>query len=401
MPGSLHLGKVFGVNIDINYSWLVLLVFLTFSLAVGWFPVIYHGWAAAVYWIVALIAALLLFVSVLVHELAHSLVARAHGVPVSSITLFIFGGVSNIEREPPSAGTEFWIAVVGPLASIVIGAISWLLAAVLLPLNVYIGATLGYLGVANLLLGVFNLIPGFPLDGGRVLRAIIWGASGSLKTATTWATRIGQVVAYLFIIWGIFQLFTGNFLGGLWIAFIGWFLLSGAQAANSQVQLQYLLKGVMVADVMSRTPQTVPSDLTIEQFVEDYALSQGIRTALVMEGRQLRGLIALADLRHVPRSRWGQEPVAQAMVPLDRVHAVAPGQSLNDVLPILAQHDLNQVPVVQDGQVVGVLSRDRIMQYIEVRRELGGRSGQRPPQSKLPPSQPSGPETYPRGTAPA
>src|SRR5262249_8315830 len=151
-------------------------------------------------------------------------------------------------------------------------------------------------------------------------------------------------------------------LGGLWIAFIGWFLLSGAQAANSQVQLQYLLKGAMVADVMSRTPQTVSGDLTIEQFVEDYALAKGIRTALVMEGGQLRGLIALADLRHVPRSRWSQEPVAQAMVPLDRLHAVAPGQSLNDVLPILAQHDLNQVPVVQDGQVVGVLSRDRIMQ---------------------------------------
>lgn len=390
MPGSLHIGRIFGISIDINYSWIIIVVLLTFSLAVGWFQAIYRGWPPLVYWIVALIAALLLFVSVLVHELAHSVVAKSRGVPVSSITLFIFGGVSNIEQEPPDAKTEFLISVVGPLTSLVIAGVSWLLALAVRPFNVYLDAILFYLAVANLLLGIFNLIPGFPLDGGRVLRSIIWGASGSLKTATTWATRVGQAVAYIFIIWGIFQLFTGNFLGGIWIAFIGWFLLSAAQAANSQVQLQYLLKGVTVADVMNRTPQTVPGDMSIQQFVENYALSQGTRTALVTEDGRLQGLVTLADLSRVPRERWGQEPVERAMVPLDRVHAVAPSQSLNDVLPILAQHDLNQVPVVQDGHVVGVLSRDRIMQYIEIRREVGARP--QPARSVPPP-----PETqYPR-----
>lgn len=393
MPGSLHIGKIFGISIDINYSWLILLVLLTFSLAVGWFQLMYRDWPSVVYWIVALIAALLLFVSVLVHELAHSFVAKARGVPVSSITLFVFGGVSNIEQEPPNAKTEFLITVVGPLTSFVIAAVSWLLALAVRPFNVYLDAILFYLAVANLLLGIFNLIPGFPLDGGRVLRSIIWGVTGSLQTATTWATRVGQAVAYLFIIWGIFQLFTGNFLGGIWIAFIGWFLLSAAQAANSQVQLQYLLKGVTVADVMNRSPQTVPGDITVEQFVEDYALSRGIRTALVTEDGQLQGLVTLADLSRVPRDTWGQELVERAMVPLDRVHAVAPGQSLNDVLPILAKYDLNQVPVVQDGHVVGVLSRDRIMQYIEIRREVGA-----PPrvERSVPPE-----PLYPRGpTAP-
>lgn len=399
MSGSIHVGTIAGISIDINWSWLIILVLLTVSLATGWFPQIYHGWSAGAYWAAGLIAAILLFVSVLVHELAHSLVANARGVPVKSITLFIFGGVSNIEREPASAGTEFFIAIVGPLTSLVIGVIAFFLGAALLPVSAFLAAILSYLGVANLLLGVFNLIPGFPLDGGRVLRSIIWGITGSLKTATRWASGVGEAVAVLFILFGLFELFfLGDLLGGIWIAFIGWFLWQAARTANTQVMLQSMLKGVTVADVMNRSPATVPGDVTLRQLVDDYVLAHGIRSAMVVENGQLRGLITLADLRRVPQDRWGQELVAQAMVPVQRLHSVTPGQSLNDVLPLMAQNDVNQLPVVANGQIVGVVSRDRVMRYIELRRELGSRGPSGPAQTPTP-TEMEGPEEYGRPLA--
>ncbi len=397
MSGSIHVGKIAGISIDINWTWLIILVLLTVSLATGWFPQIYSGWPASAYWIAGLIAAILLFVSVLVHELAHSLMARSRGVPVKSITLFVFGGVSNIEREPPSAGTEFLIAVVGPLTSLVIGVIAFFLGAALRPVNAFLAAILSYLGVANLLLGVFNLIPGFPLDGGRVLRSILWGITGSLRTATRWASWIGEGVAVLFILFGLFELFLvpGGLLSGIWIAFIGWFLWHAARTANTQVMLQSLLKGVTVADVMNRSPVTVPGDITLRQLVDDYVLAHGIRAAMVAENGQLRGLITLADLRRVPQDRWGQELVAQAMVPVQRLHAVTPGQSLNDVLPTMAQHDVNQLPVVENGQIVGVVSRDRVMRYLELRRDLGTHRPARPaPSATTPEQREPGPEDY-------
>ncbi len=403
MAGSLRVGKIAGINIDINWSWLIILVLLTVSLATGWYPVIYRGWSVAAYWIAGLLSAVLLFVSVLVHELAHSLVARSRGVPVKSITLFIFGGVSNIESEPPSAGTEFLIAIVGPVTSLVIGVIAFFVGGALLPVAAFLAAILSYLGVTNLLLGAFNLIPGFPLDGGRVLRSILWGATGSMRTATRWASGIGEVIAVLFILFGVFQLFLipGGFLNGIWFAFIGWFLWQAARTANTQVALQSLLRGVTVADVMSRAPVMAPADLTLRQFVDAYVLAQGLRSALVVDSGsgQLQGLITLADLRQIPQERWGQEPVGQVMTPLARLHTVAPGQSLNDALPLMAQNDVNQLPVVENGRVVGVVMRDRVMQYIETLRELRAQRGGRGPyQPPLPQQVPQTPAPTP-GTA--
>src|SRR5437764_9771199 len=234
MPHSLRLGKIAGIDIYVNFSWLIILVFLTWSLATGWFTV-YPGWSVGTYWIVSLIAAILLFVSVLLHELAHSIVARAKGLPVKNITLFIFGGISNLEQEPASPGVEFQMAVVGPVVSLLIGGLSLLLFAVLTGGSPQVEAILGYLGFTNLLLGIFNLIPGFPLDGGRVLRSIIWKVTGSLRRATRIASVVGQIIEYLFILWGIWQFFVGNPLNAIWIGFIGWFLLTAAQSANNHV----------------------------------------------------------------------------------------------------------------------------------------------------------------------
>lgn len=371
MPGSFRIGTLAGIDIYINYSWLIILVFLIWSLATGWFAVLYPGWSPALYWITSTIAALLLFVSVLLHELAHSVVARARGLTVKNITLFIFGGVSNIEQEPSSPGVEFQMAIVGPLTSILIGALAALL---LLPLRGNtspVTAVLGYLAYTNILLGIFNLIPGFPLDGGRVLRSIIWRISGSLRTATRAATISGEVIAYLFILAGIWLFFAGSVLDGIWFGFIGWFLLSSARSANSQAMLQSMFQGVKVADVMNPNPVTVPANISLQRLVDDYFLPQGLRSALVVQGDQLAGLITLGDIRHVPREQWTQTPVGLTMIPPERLHVVSPQQNLNDVLPLMVGGDVNQLPVTQDGRLVGVVTRDAIMRYLEIRRGLG------------------------------
>jgi Zn-dependent protease/CBS domain-containing protein len=371
MPGSFRLGTFAGIDIYINYSWLIILVFLIWSLATNWFAVLDPGWSPALYWITGTIAALLLFVSVLLHELAHSVVARARGLSVKNITLFIFGGVSNIEQEPKSPGVEFQVAIVGPLVSILLGGLAFLLLLPLRGSNTPVAATLGYLAITNVLLGIFNLVPGFPLDGGRVLRSIVWRISGSLRTATRAATLTGQVIAYLFILAGIWLFFGGNVFNGIWIGFIGWFLLSSAQSANSQVMLQSMFQGVKVAEVMIPDPVTVPANISLQKLVDEYFLPRGLRSALVVQGDQLAGLITLGDIRHTPREQWTQTPVGSIMIPLERLHAVSPQQNLNDVLPLMVGGDVNQLPVTQDGQVVGVVTREAIMRYLEVRRGLG------------------------------
>ena len=371
MPGSFRIGRIAGIDIFIHVSWLIIIVLLTWSLATGWFAVLYHGWGTATYWIVSLIAALLLFLAVLVHELAHSLVARARGLTVKNITLYIFGGVSNIEQEPQTPGVEFQMAFAGPLTSLLIGGIAYLLLLALGKNTSPLAAILGYLAVMNVLLGVFNLIPGFPLDGGRVLRSIVWKVSGSLRTGTRVTTIVGQVFAYLLILLGIWFFFGGNLLDGIWLGFIGWFLLSAAQSANSQSMLQSMFKGVTVGEVMNASPMTVPANISLQKLVDEYFLPRGLRSAMVTQLDQLAGLITLADIRSIPREQWGEVPVGHAMIPVDRLHVVSPQQSLNDVLPLMAGRDVNQLPVVQDGRLVGVLSRDAILHYLEVRRDLG------------------------------
>jgi Zn-dependent protease/predicted transcriptional regulator len=376
MPGSLRVGKIFGIEISINISWIIIVVLLTWSLAVSWFPV-YRGWSPVTYWLVSFIAALLLFVSVLLHELAHSLVARARGLPVKSITLFIFGGVSNIEREPGSPGVEFQVAVVGPLTSLLIGGLAYLLLLALGKNTTPLAAILAYLAFSNILLGVFNLIPGFPLDGGRVLRSIVWKINGNLRRATRVVTIVGEIIAYLFILVGVWLFFAGDLLSGIWIGFIGWFLLSSAQSANSEVMLQSVFRGVTVGEVMNTSPVTVPANISLQKLVDEYFLPLGLRSAIVTQADQLAGLITLSDIRHVPREQWGQVPVGHAMIPQERLHVVTPQQSLNDVLPLMVGRDVNQLPVVQDGRLVGVLSRDAIMRYLEIRRSLGLEEGRK------------------------
>jgi len=246
---------------------------------------------------------------------------------VKSITLFIFGGVSNIEREPTSPGIEFQMAFVGPLTSLVIGVVCFLLQVPLRGSNSPLEGILFYLAVTNILLGLFNLIPGFPLDGGRVLHSIVWRLTGNLRQATSVASLASQVIAYLFILLGIWLFFVGDLLDGIWLGFIGWFLLSAAQSANAQGMLTSVLRGVTVGEVMNPKPVTVPADISLQQLVDAYFLPGGLRYALVMQADHLVGLITLSDIRHIPRDQWGQVPVSQAMIPLARLHVATPQQS--------------------------------------------------------------------------
>jgi CBS domain-containing protein len=290
---------------------------------------------------------------------------------VRNIVLFIFGGVSNIEQEPQTPGVEFSMAFVGPLVSLLIGAVCYGLLLLVRGTHSLIVPVLTYLALMNVILGIFNLLPGFPLDGGRVLRSIIWKATGNFQTATNITTFVGQVFAYLIILWGIFLFFAGNAFNGLIIIFTGWFLLTSAQSARSQSALDTAFSGVTVNQIMNTNVMTVPANISLQKLVDEYFLPRGLRSAFVMQGDQLAGLITLSDVRHVPRDQWPQTPVGFAMIPLERLHTITPQQNVKDVLPLMTGQDVNQLAVVQDGQLAGVLTREGILRSLEIRRNLG------------------------------
>ena len=370
---SLRLGRIRGIEIAINWSWLIIFVLLTWSLALFFFPPLFPDWSIGTYWIVGAISTVLLFVSVLLHELAHSLVAESEGIPVHSITLFVFGGVSNIEREPPTAKTEFLMAIAGPMTSLVIGVLSYLaLIGFGAALPLVLRGILFAMAVYNVILGAFNLLPGFPLDGGRVFRSIIWGATGSFQEATTIATIIGQVFAYVLIFGGLFLAITGAFLSGIWLVFIGWFLNNAAMMSRQQAKADAALRGVRVASVMTTNPPEVPAETSLTDFVDDYVLARNLRALPVVadHGDQLVGLVTLREVQTVPRDRWGSTTVSQVMLPASRLTVATPEEPLAEALRDLSTDDLNQLPVVSEGRLVGFLTRGNIIQYLRVREEL-------------------------------
>jgi len=370
MSGSLSLGKVLGIPIRLHATWFLIAVLVIVSLAAGFFPQQYEGWSPATYWLVGAVTAVLFFVSVLLHELGHSIVALRENVPVKSITLFIFGGVAQIGAEPRTAGSEFRIAIAGPLVSFALAAIFTGLGAVLGGIDA-ISAPLAYLGRINLLLGAFNLIPGFPLDGGRVLRAALWKARGNFRSATQWASRLGQLVAVGFILYGVAQFFFGaGLIGGLWYVFIGWFLNNAAQSSYQQVVLRDLLSGVKAQNVMTRQCQMVPAGMPLDRLVEDNILGQGQRCFFVAEQDDLKGLITLHNVRRVALDKRSQVTTDQVMTPADSVHWVHPEDDVMAVLQRMDESDVNQVPVVEDGRLLGLITRESLLHDIRMRAEL-------------------------------
>ncbi|MBN1660152.1 MAG: site-2 protease family protein [Anaerolineae bacterium] len=371
MRGSLNLGKILGIPIQLHTSWFLVAVLVTWTLAAGYFPTEYPGWQTATYWIVGLVTAVLFFASVLIHELGHSVLALREGVPVKSITLFIFGGVAAIGREPTTAGAEFRIAIAGPLASLGLAAIFGGAGAVLAE-NAALAAPLAYLGRINLLLVAFNMIPGFPLDGGRVLRAALWAFGGSFQNATKWASRAGRVVAYGFILLGVGQiLLGGGFLNGLWIAFIGWFLNNAAESSYQQVRLRDALSGVKARNVMTQECVTVPSGLGVDRLIEEHVLTGGQRCFFVADNGSLEGMLTLHNIKSVPREQRVGLTTGQLMTRIDGVVHAHPDEDVWSVLQRMDEHNVNQVPVVDDSGFLGMITREGLLHNIRLRAELG------------------------------
>jgi Zn-dependent protease/predicted transcriptional regulator len=375
LRGGIPIGKVFGISLRLHYSWFFIFALVTWALAAAYFPQYYPDWSLSVRIAAGLITSIFFFGSVMVHELMHSIVSQRQGVPVQSITLFFLGGVSQITSEPRQPTDELRMAIVGPLSSLLIGGIFF---------GIYFGwrnvdtfaaqfitAIAYWLGLINLFLGVFNLIPGFPLDGGRVLRSLIWWRSGNLKSATKIASNIGRAVGFIFIFIGIWFIFTGNWINGILLALIGWFVESAAVGSYQQLLMQEMLKGHVVSEVMSSDCVIVSPDMTIDQLVNGNILASGRRCFPVGSDSEIVGLMTLHNVKAVPRDQWGIETVKEAMTPFDKLKWVRPDEELSSVLRILTQDDINQVPVIQDKKIVGMISRENLLNFVNVRSRLG------------------------------
>jgi len=368
---TLRLGRLFGIELKLDYSWFIVFILLAWSLAGHYFPTIHPGWSAGTYWAMGAITALLFFASVVAHELAHSFVSQAHGVPVRDITLFIFGGAAQISEEPKGAHDEFLMALAGPITSLVIAAFFGLLWLVSLPASLLLHALAGWLAWINVGLTLFNLIPGFPLDGGRVFRAIVWAVTGNLRRATQIATGLGRVVAYGFIFWGIWQIFGGNWANGLWIGFIGWFLENAATASYRRVALQEMLAGHTAREVMMTDCPRIARGLTLDVLVDQVVLPSGRRCFPVMEDDQVYGLLTLHLIKKVPREQWATTRVEEVMIPQAELKTVKPDDELIVVFERMTAEDINQFPVVENGHLLGMVARDNVLAFLRTRAELG------------------------------
>lgn len=365
MTHGVTLFRVAGIPVRIHPSWLVIFGLIAWSLSVGYFPHVLPGVPAAAYWVQGLVAALLLFVSVFLHELSHSVVARAHGLPVSAITLHVFGGVSQLQREPERPGVEFWMAVAGPLASFALAAVAAGGAAATTAAPA-VAAILHYLAVVNAVVGAFNLVPGFPLDGGRILRAALWKARGDLRWATRVASRAGTVVAFGLMGLGILRGLTGEFLGGLWLVLIGLFLRQAAEGSYQQLVLRRALAPLRVRDVMTGTVVSVPADRTLAEVVDETFWRHHVSSFPVVAGGRVLGILGLQQLRHVPRERWAETSVREAMLPLAPALAVAPGDRLADALEKLSQNGLGRAAVIESGALAGYLSLRDVLHVLAI-----------------------------------
>jgi len=377
--GNISLGRIGGVQVRVSWSWLVIFALIVWTLADGVFPSQNPGLSRGTHLAMAIVAAVLFFVSILLHELGHAWQARREGLEVDGITLWLFGGVSQFKSGFPSAGAEFRIAIAGPLVSLGLGGVFVLIALAGLPSAV--DGVAAWLGYINLALLVFNLIPALPLDGGRVLRAALWQSRGDLAWATRIGTDVGRVFGYLFIGLGLAMfIFQGSF-SGAWLAFIGWFLLQAATADARYIATEAALDGLRVRDLMTRDPVTVDGNLTVGQFMDEVARSRRFTTYPVFDGERPIGLLAFSSVAALPRSEWDSRRVRDAMLPLERVPLLTENETAIEALTALSSPTSNRGLVVENEHLAGLLSITDLTRALELRRSLRP-SGARP-QSKL------------------
>ena len=369
MKATFRLGKILGIQIGVHYSWLFIFVLITWSLAATYYPVNYPDFSTSTNWILGALSGLMLFASVLAHELGHSIVAQRRGIPVKSITLFIFGGAASITKEAETPGAEFSMAITGPATSFLLAGIFWLIYIIVSDASQIIGAVAFYLATINAILGVFNMVPGFPLDGGRVFRSILWATTKDFRRATRIATATGQGFAYFLIIGGIGLTLIG-FLQGLWLALIGWFLSNAASASYRQTVVTELLREGRVKDIMATDFRSVPPDLSLQQALHDYIMQYNQRALPVVRGQKLEGLVTTTDIKKKPREQWSSVLVSEVMTKAGELKTVSPEDGLNTVIQLMESGDLNQLPVISDQKLVGLLSRSDLIRYIKFQQEI-------------------------------
>jgi Zn-dependent protease/CBS domain-containing protein len=371
MNASIKLGRIWGIPIGLHSSWFLVFGLITLSLTRGYFAQEYPHLSTFAHLGLALATSLLFFSSVLLHELGHSIVALKNKIPVKGITLFIFGGIAQISREPDSPGTEFRIAVAGPMVSFGLAGLfgGLFLLSNQIPL---LGASSAYLMRLNLTLALFNLIPGFPLDGGRILRSLVWKITSSYRRATRIASIGGQVIAFGFIGLGVLSIFTGQLVDGLWLVFIGWFLQSAASYTSHQLRMQEVLRGVTVGQAMTRDCSEIASLTTINQLVQERIIPNGQRCFFVMDLHgNINGLLTVDDISRIPQQKWRYVTAEQVMTPFNNLTQVEADSELLTALKNMEEANISQVPVVQFNRPVGVISRDQALRYLRLRTELG------------------------------
>lgn len=372
MDSAFNLGKVFGIQFRLHYSWFIIFVLVTVLLSWQVFPHSLPQQPQLTYWVMGLITSLLFFASVLAHELAHSLVGRAHNIPIKSITLFIFGGIAHMTREAESAGDELKMAIAGPLSSVVISGIFYLLWLYFYGLANPLALAALWLAQVNLMLAVFNLIPGFPLDGGRVFRSLLWRSTGNYKRSTRIATQGGRVVGYLFILGGILIAFLyQDWLTGVWLIFIGWFLENAAATAYRQAKWQGALREFTASQVMTSDYSVVPPDITISQLVQRYIFKSPGQCFLVVDEGRLGGMVALPNIKSVPQQNWDITQVKDIVTPLGKLGVAHPDQDVLSIVQQMSESDVNQVPVVSEGRVVGLVTHDSLIRFLHTHPEFG------------------------------
>ena len=365
---GVPLGRIFGIPIYLHASWFIIFLLITLSLRTQ-FTSQHPGWSPAQHWTLGLITSALFFGSVVFHELSHSVVAMRYKIPVQSITLFVFGGLARISQDAANAMQEFTIAIAGPLSSFFLAGVFWLMAHYFHGSEM-VAAAARWLWEINFTLAIFNLVPGFPLDGGRVLRGIVWGITKDFQRSTKIAANAGRAFAYVMIAVGVWQALNGNWVGGLWLAFIGWFLLSAAQESYAQVAIRSTLTGVRAEDIMSHDIPTVPRDISLDDYVHE-VLRTGKRFHIVTGAGVPVGLATLSAVRSVPRDEWAQTSIQAAMLPLDRLHTAAPDEPALGVLERMQREDINQMPVISEGSIVGMIARDTILRVLQTRLQVG------------------------------
>ncbi len=368
----LKLFRLLGFEVRVDLSWLVLALLVTWSLADGLFPNYYKGLARATYWWMGVIGAVLFFFSILFHEFCHSLVARRFGLPMRGITLFIFGGVAEMDDEPPSPKAEFFMAIAGPISSVVLGAVFYGAAWLATTSEAAIAAegVLTYLAAINGVLAAFNLLPAFPLDGGRILRAALWQWKKNLRKATRTASRIGSGFGIAMMFVGVINFLYGRFIGGLWQFMIGMFLRSAAEMSYRQVLLRTKLEGETVKRFMNPRPVTAPPSITIKELVEQYFNQYHYKMFPVIEGETLLGFITTRQIKAIPREDWGQRTVAESIEGVSAGNAVNPGTSVLEALSIMGRTGNSRLLVVDGDHLAGIITLKDIMGYLAAQMEL-------------------------------